>query len=495
MKPISRTTPDPVPPADHSSVIVAGHPDDHLRMVVAIATEIEPQSAPARACVEPRTTWSQRIEAFRELMAEARPRLAIFDPDALDVGTTEEERWSDAAMAGQRSSFLQLLVELGREHSWTLLRPRPSSRLSETLDSAGYRREYDTPRPSSDLNERLILNALAPEVREMAAVMLQTGTLELNGLKRLVDDAEDEDQAADTIAAMVYDTLGRQERQTARTLSVLRSPPPLNGSAGPFPWQVPDVAADGVEVSRSAVERLSQRRLLRKLSTADGKVRAWIPRSARRLLETQIQALDADRGRAIHGHLAAQPARNPLERADRHHHALCAGDLEAAFEDAPYASDARLLAYRLSRQEKYAEAADAYRRITGAFDEEDAYAWEYLAWNLERQHGSAAARQDVAHEITAAYGRAHELEPTNPLYHGRWLAFRARCGASIVDEFLDGLTAYTSAGHRFPGSVTWYAEPVLKVLGREVRRPDLDRIRSQVGSFLASYERLEGLLR
>lgn len=130
--------------------------------------------------------------------------------------------------------------------------------------------------------------------------------------------------------------------------------------------------------------------------------------------------------------------------------------IEEAFETATfYATDLRELAIRLSKRNDWKSASGVYRKIVDKLDPDDAYAWEYLAYNLVRldpvQH---------ADDILSAYAKAHDLDPTNPLYHGRLLGFRGRLGQEIRSEFQNAIALYNWRG------VDRFASEVLKSLKR-----------------------------
>lgn len=75
----------------------------------------------------------------------------------------------------------------------------------------------------------------------------------------------------------------------------------------------------------------------------------------------------------------------------------------------------------LSREyQRYTEAAALYQRCIDVHPR-DAYAWHYLAFNLDR------AARDRAN-VEEGFRRAAELEPGNPWYQSRWITFLVRHG-------------------------------------------------------------------
>lgn len=120
-----------------------------------------------------------------------------------------------------------------------------------------------------------------------------------------------------------------------------------------------------------------------------------------------------------------------------------------------------MLANELSRdQGDYAAAAELFRQLTQRFDATDAYACEYLAYNLAR------TPDFDREEVRGAYRKAHELEPNNALYHGRWIGFRAELGEESRPEVDRALVRY--AANR-AGGVSWFIEPKLDRLARAKR--------------------------
>jgi len=123
------------------------------------------------------------------------------------------------------------------------------------------------------------------------------------------------------------------------------------------------------------------------------------------------------------------------EQLETHFHAVQGGKLADALRTGRYyATDLRALAFRRSREERYLEAAELYRKIVEEFDPKDAHAWEYFGFNLALASGPEPLSEDRAAEIRDAYAKAVEYDRQNPLYHGRLLGFRARLGEDVRAE-------------------------------------------------------------
>lgn len=129
---------------------------------------------------------------------------------------------------------------------------------------------------------------------------------------------------------------------------------------------------------------------------------------------------------------------------EAHHHAACSRDIELAKRTARYhALDLRALATSLSRDHAdYQGAASLFDFALERFDPDDAYCWEYLGYNLARWDASENHSGRNATRILEAYSRAYQLARSNPLYHGRWLGYRAEQGEDIGREFHGGMAQY-----------------------------------------------------
>jgi hypothetical protein len=170
-------------------------------------------------------------------------------------------------------------------------------------------------------------------------------------------------------------------------------------------------------------------------------------------------------------------------------------DVQRALETARfYGSDLRLLAVDLGKHERrHREAADLFRFITDRFDQHDAYAWEYLGYNLEAAHHGELPPERATKEIRSAYHRACDISRSNPLYRGRELAFRALCGERIARDLIRYAKFF--AGPSFSGDAVGYlAERPLGRLRKLGAHEELQAIISAAGHLLRRSERLRPLL-
>src|SRR5690606_22443214 len=118
-------------------------------------------------------------------------------------------------------------------------------------------------------------------------------------------------------------------------------------------------------------------------------------------------------------------------------------------------------------------AARIYEVIVKQFDAEDAFAWEYLGYNLARGHEDAIT-PELSTRILNAYQRAVQLKPHNPLYAGRLLGFEAQIGKDVSSAF-DRLAARWA---NMPDELGYAVAPVFHGLTRAGRLDELENLAS-----------------
>ena len=482
-----------------TSVTAFGHADDHFQLVATIASRLDPSLASdeARACTSPKSSWKERRDALVGLGMRSGGELDVVDVDALDVGVEKEgERWADLQLREDRALFLAELVLLAARTGWRLVRPAPTLKTSDLLRSVGA--EYlnaSAPDPLDTLDDPLLrvgLQAVAPEVRGVASWLLGESLVDPPSLRRLLEE-EGEERATQLVIGVAYDVLPRGVRETALALAAIREEVPINVIIGPFDQRDrPAIDLDARHVPRRHVAKLLRCGFLQSRGLGENRV-VRMPRSVRQFLEPRAWTRSATSAKKAHGIMVGEAGDQVEAVVARHWHAVCAGDTAAALETAKfYVSDLRILAYRLSKEERaYATAADLYQRVVDA-DDQDAYAWEYLGYNLARAAGRTQCSPPHRPRIEEALRRATDLDPTNPLYRGRLLGYLGRCGEDITDAFGKGISEFAGR-YRGPG-VTWFAEPVLRELGSGRAPKHLGTIRGQWGEFLGRYDRLRPLL-
>lgn len=467
-----------------------GDHDDHLRLAVLIAEHFRARSPhveeEARACMDSTSSWSDRLEALRGLLKKAAEPwregclLGIGDLDALYP--TGGDVWDDReSVRERRELFDELLVAIDGG-GWLVLRTSPSDAVSRQLigSCAEHRlgSEEQSPIPEDGLD------LVTAECRPVATWLVREGHLRPRDIERIA--AVDEELDAHLLM-LACGALPPSARDTAKLLSVVRPPQAANGMMGDFRWG--EGAPSAEAVPRRAVERLQECGFLqpggesspdRKLLRMPRVVRSWLQGLAQMSLRGEVERT---RRRLADQPIEDQPA-TPVVEA--HFHAVQLGDIELAMRTSRfYRSDLRVLATRLSQHERrWSDAARLFQFIVDA-DPRDAYAQEYLAYNLARS-GATADRE----RILGAYQAAHDLDPGNPLYHGRLLGYLAeRREGDISAEFDRGMDLYKKSVERGrrKDAVTYFAEPVLNGLKRGQQHALEKTLLERWGPTLARY--------
>jgi hypothetical protein len=456
-----------------TAIRLFGEPDDHLRFAVllaAAAAETDPrvrETDAYRTSTAASSAWRDRESALWALVERgSKPLAQVVDVDALDPGrTTAATFWDDRTFQRERRSLLIQVLSAVEHGRLTVRRTFPSSRrVTDTLTSMG---EWTDP-----------ADPIAPAVRGVRDWLLHTEKLSAQDLERIVSSLGLE--ANQHLLAIAYDSLPFKAREVAKRSSILRGAQRLNGVLGPF--------VVGEDLPRADVDLLTRAAFL---VPAGGNM-VEMPRPIRSFLQPLAELSSPERVVADHRRLGQEDfTHRPIaEQLEVHHHAVRGGDVDRAKATAKfYGADLRELAFRLSvEQQDYRGAAELYRHIVETIDANDAYAWEYLAYNSALSVGQEGL---AAHgpEIRKAYERAFALEPQNPLFHGRLLAFRVRLGEEVISEIHGGMAAYVSA--TAPDALSFFAEPILKALESSGQDADLERISSRWGQELARFERLQ----
>jgi hypothetical protein len=189
----------------------------------------------------------------------------------------------------------------------------------------------------------------------------------------------------------------------------------------------------------------------------------------RHTLLARASITQSDRMLTEHRWLATRQPKNVNEKVETHYHAIESLDRTLAEQTAwYYGADLRRIAFDLSKnQQQYPQAADIYRTILRDFDAEDAYAWEYLGFNLAYAYEGKEIPSSLRDEIREAYAKASRLDSDNPLYKGRELAFRAQLGERVRTDFQRYLRRFRQMGDE---AVSYLAKPILVVMSYADRR-------------------------
>jgi hypothetical protein len=462
-----------------SSVFAYGDRDDPARLVVLLADRIlavcDPASAAAEnaaACLQPRTAWRKRLDCLGSALHDAarstdEPFIALWDADALAADPPESwDQERSALMARDLSRVVRSAVMDG---GWILVRTARAhaSKAPTVFDDLDLEHEVVAPDSGQGPDEARIF---APECWPIAAWLVSRGVLRPRDLAEVERTVE---RADEHLVDLAYEALPDPAREAALLLTVLRAPQPLNGHYGRLRFQpdAPRASAHGLPLETRAL--LVESGLIQP-TWADGPWR--MPRIVRDRLDHFARVRMEDEAQALHRAEAESADTSAAAlQVEAHYHAICTGDVELAKRTAVYyGSELSEVATRLSVEAQEVEDKAAQRRgllaaaklfhyIVETFDETDAYAWEYYGFNL------ALAESPDRDEILEAYRRAHTLRRGNPLYHGRWLGFRAQLGQQIADETIEGLQRYAMDPPERE-SVSFFAEAVLSGLWRGSQR-------------------------
>lgn len=482
-----------------------GDTDDHLRLSVLLASSFQSNARgvglarEAEICRDPGTSWSRRLEAVDHLLREASPQNGdylgvLLDLDALDPGPLDAEtRWDDRDFRGARLELFQRLVQALPRGGWVVVRPNPSADLALPGDP--------TSRPSSRADVDSVLVQLAPECRPVADWLLRRGVLAPNQIKRrFLASEENPMELGRHLISVVYDALTEPAAQAALRISLVRPAQSYNGKLGAFLL----ADADTVDIARTiyeeehclvrgAVEDLLDCGFLQR--SVQGSVR--MPRAVRSFLERRASAVYPEVAGSIHRWLSLTELEqgDVVNETEAHFHAIevspvCAADIERARSTARYyASTLREMAVRLSVIERrWTDAAALFEGIVQQ-DPTDAYAWEYLGYNLARGYEGKPVPSREADRIEKAYWNATFYNPGNPLYEGRLIGFLARMGGAVEAMFDEKLRTHLRPGAP-PEGVSYFAKTALAGMSREQRRKVIVRW----GNKLSEHKELEPLL-
>lgn len=446
-----------------------GEPDDHLRLSTLIADAVAKSAVVSRVLdlkgaaflrgkalrltdtLGGPLSWRERRTNFNEVIRLIPSgTLVLRDPDAFAETYTFERSadWDDAMLCRERGEFFEILKDPIARGAIGLERTAPDPRFSDRLPSAAVSAR-DVHLDATDP----YASAVGPDARGALGWLLQEGHLQEDAVDELIEGGVGPELDRHLLL-VAYDHLPPATRSAAYRLAVLRGEQALNGTIGPFAVQAKPAAS---AVTKAQVQSLLSSGFLRR-TTIEGQVR--MPRIVRDVVLARANAEDPDSVTEDHKHAFEhlEPLDDPSRMIERHHHAVHGLLVKQAIATATfYATDLRELAIRLSRRDQWLHAAEVYRQIV-KHDPDDAYAWEYLGYNLVRDEPKKHAV-----EIFKAYERAYKLEPANPLYHGRQLGFHGRMGQVIRAEFEHWIRHYEW------NAVDRFASEVLKGLKRGKR--------------------------
>lgn len=471
------------------TIALHGDDDDHLRAVVLLSTHLDRSEQDAFArCRAPRENpWARRLDAFKELIRgtarRARgPVACVEDPDALDDRPMRDHtRWDDAHFDAQRRELLDVLIDGALERGvFVLRRTRRDHGVDRRLRMRPISRDRQDAVQGPALSDSADLPTIPSHLAPIARWLVRQGAMS-------EIDLEDT-YARFNVLPFAWEALKPSARDAAMRLCAERTPMHANGTMGPFDWgEAMGIGAqDSATVPRAAVDQLIEAGFLQ--PSASRPTDCQMPRGIRHFVLRHARARHPDRLQSIHRTLAHTSSGTDDVDAwltEAHWHAIAGDDEEMAFATSTYyGSDLRALAIQLGRGAHrvrrlegpaaavpaFARAASIFERIVADFDPEDAYAWEYAAYN--RWQFLRAAPSEVPAKTRAwilrGFEVACELDVHNPLFRGRLLAFRAACGEPIDVELVHWTDEFR---HAFRGSpralvphLTWFVEPIRTAL-------------------------------
>lgn len=496
---VATTTGLPAPVQGHMSLYAYGDPDDHLRLCAILAQELGglvsgSLKSDADACLDPTNSWRARLAALTSLLqdvpvARLNGQIVLVDIDALSTGSIDNiTRWEDSYFKAARAELMQTLIAAARRGAWHLVRPAPESSVSALIEDAGIPLHRASEPIRSDVTDIPRPRALQPEVRQLFDWLLAREVLTQTSAQDLADIMQAETLSLHLVT-LVYDSLRPSIRKVANRLAVLRPPQSINGHYGPFP--ISNSGAPGDAIPRTAFVELVACGFLQRVSATTQMY--CMPRSVRQTLTSTAETLVDPAIHQEHAHLSdGATDRKQIERSiEIHHHAIQAGNASRAAETALfYVSDLRPLGVALSRQSKWMDAAGIFEAIVSQ-DVGDAYAWEYLGYNLARANYHKLDGKAVDRVIDA-FSQAVKLEPHNPLFSGRLLGMRAELGQDVFPDFGRQLAEF----YQLYGEdgMTFFAEAVINGFRRGRRDEDLRALRTRWKSILLQSARLSRLL-
>lgn len=444
-----------------------GEPDDHLRLTVLIADALEPFEPDAAVVCKTaeKNPWTARVDALRGLLRATELKrsattaaLCVRDAHALpDDEPRGGARWDDRSFARERA---QLLTVLQRAEDDGLV----------TLQGSGARPDAD------DLAERF-----DDDLRPLARWLKTEGHVDESSLREYLRLGRPQH-----VLTVMWDVIEGDAREAALRLSAFRAPQRLNGVFGPLPLRATAVDSTGLgSVSRPAVDQLLAMGLLRPTPGTSRDVE--FPRLVREFLRAFATAYAPEELQRDHKTIATALQGEATETViERHHHAVLARDVDLARSTARYyGADLRVIARDASLRRDFPTAVQLYEEIVSRFDPKDAYAWEYLGYNLWQpyrrapQQMSAMLRERVRTALLNACSD-DSVNTQNPLFLGRLLGFRACVGEDISTDFASAVSSFRSDLPRAASDqqtrLSWLATQVHSALDRAGRAQEYERL-------------------
>jgi hypothetical protein len=311
------------------SVFAYGDRDDPARLVVLLADRVlavcdgsSEAAKNARACLEPRTTWRQRLRCLGSALHDAadglnEPFVALWDVDALV--SDEAESWDLERSSLLRRDLLRLVRDAAMNGGWILVRTARAhtSATSTVFDDLDLERESAAQDSSQFPDEARLF---APECWPIAAWLVKRDVLrpsDLSEVERTVDRSEEH------LVDLAYEALPNVVRDAASMLTALRAPQSLNGHYGRLPFE-PDAPRASASSLPATVRTLLLDSGLVQPTWPGGPwrmpriVRARLAHLAQFMVDTEVQRIHRMEAEVRQDTVAAL-------QVEAHYHAICTG--------------------------------------------------------------------------------------------------------------------------------------------------------------------------
>jgi len=453
----SSITPSGIISSETPRAAFYGDSDDHLRVPASLTLQLRkryPQLSSLGAnCLDPNASWYQRLDSLQEMLEDASrlqskvknspPLLLLENIEALEQDITLALKDDGDGTTSQLTPFAKARAEL-RKMLLTAARRRgiwvqTGATIPDELEDIETSR-YDSHEPWL----KQLLEGVPLEVCDLMQRLIVLGLEDRVGIELIVEAGEGD--LTEHLLWENYTTLPARARDAARQIAALRGAQPYNGKLGDLAVEAKTIQTEA-KVAGSAVAQLIERGWL--LSTAHQelvmpwRLRSYALKQADRWTPSEQQMTWVALVKA-----GEQLELTSTQEMELHHRAVEALDIEAATCYSKfYIDDLIVRGRKLSQNKDYKHAAMLFDAITKHHNQ-NAYAWEYMAFNLEhvaRETGDPAHRDKIAE----GYQRAHDLtERSNPLFWARWLSWRilheSLPESDAFKEFNDALNKYRS---------------------------------------------------
>lgn len=408
--------------------------------------------------------WSyiENIDHFWEKINGSKIKVNIYDFDAILNDqlygyyeifdeTSDQSFWDDNLFLKERRIFAQKIIEFAKKSSLiTIFRNGSGEKLDHATRVITNRTQFccDYDDENTYIGSEQVYRFLAPSLRRASKHLIDNKIIRKHDLNIIAQNTEKRDQS---IAEIFVESLTPQQRMLLEIISIVR--------CGIDQISVnKDLAELILGPVESIPETLSQLKSLGAIINQDHEV--IVPRLIRQYCRLLLESREPEKFKYLNNKIVDELEHldvNSDLQLDGSFHARLASNIEKIWHFSSFEySNAKLLAYQLSIDNKFEESAYIYNKIIKEINQSDAYCWEYYAYNLARS-STAPAKAPLIQE---AYKRAVELEPSNPLYNGRYFGNLILNNIDIIDTFKSSLNFYSKYENRH--KLTWFLEPITR---------------------------------